>query len=349
MKSISYRHAMTVAISVYIAFMLQYIYSFSSEYWLVLSAFFVSQTTRGTPFKQGMLIFLVMVAAIIVSGLLSMNIKSFAIFYLVLSIIFMGNSYWAFMARPQSSKAYFITMLFAITVLIAAYSPRVSVDMMSNRIFDTAIGALIAILCRMLISPMKWDVEFSEGIRPILDALQEYAGSMPDDKTRVEKRLQVESALLQMYPSWIYEAGFNRGLRSGFRFFLIHVEQVAEVLFSMEDILSRGEDNNVMQDFKHIIEPAMQKNQELLSMLSGYFMKGCMSDHDSDFTSDIMELEKAVQRIMPESIEFLVVSRTALLLAAWVQDVKDMRQLLLKLVMALPVKDDVVLLQEKSA
>lgn len=329
--------------------MIQYVYTFSSEYWMVLSAFLVSQTTCGTPLRQGMIIFLNMAAAIIVSSLLVMSVNHAGILYFLCAIIFMTYSYWVFMNRPQSSKMYFISLLFAISFLIASFSPNASFDMMSGRIFDAGIGAFIGLSCGTLIFSVKWDAEFSSGILPILTAMHEYAGAIVDDRNIAEKRQRVENALLTMYPSWIYETGFNRGLRSGFRFFLIHVERVSEVLFSMDDIRARGLDRQLMRTLQTSIENVMDRNQELLSILSAYFMQGKITPTRSDFTSDIAELEKAVHRAMPDNISILSASPMFLLVTAFVRDIKDLRGLLLQLVAALPVKDGVQAFQEIKA
>lgn len=345
-KSFSFRQVISIAVPVYMAFMFQYIYTFSSEYWMVLAAFLVSQTTCGTPLRQGMMIFLNMAAAIIISSLLVMSIHHAGVIYFLVSILFMSCSYWAFMNRPQSSKMYFISLLFAISLLIATFSPNVTFDMMTGRIFDAAIGALIAMLCSVLIFSTKWDVEFSSGILPILTAMNEYACAITSDKNITEKRQQVEHALLTLYPSWIYETGFNRGLRSGFRFFLIHVERVSEVLFSMDDIRARGLDRGLMRELQASIDNVMRKNQELLTILSEYFMQVKISNTNSDFTSDITEFEKAVQRALPDNMSILSVSPMFLQITAFVRDIKDLRGLLLQLVAALPVKDGVTVFQE---
>lgn len=324
-KLYSFRRSFSVGIAVFIAFMLGYIYSFSNEFWIVLSAFLVSQTTRGTPFRQGMIIFLVMVIALMASSLVLL-LKSYNAIYILISILFMGSSYFAFLERPQSSKTWLMIILFGVTLLLATFSPGSEMSLLQDRIFDIAMGAFIGLLCRFVVFPVKWDVEFSEGILPTLTALSEFSRDFS-----AEKRQQVEDALQNMYPSWIYETGFNRGLRSGFRFFLVNVERVAEILFSMDSLHARGLDEKLLQPLQEDIDIVMQKNQELLMLLIEYFNEGKLSQTNSDFSSDLVDLENAVHRVIPDNMEALIVSEKYLLMTAYIRDVRDLRGLLLSL------------------
>lgn len=339
LKTFAKRHALSVALAVCIAFMMDYVFSFSHECWIVLSAFLVSQTTKGTPFKQGMLIFLAIVAAIVVAAILHEIISWSWIIDIMVSIIFMGSSYYAYYNRPLSSKTYFVIMIFAMTLLISLYSQVNTLDEISYHVFDAALGTFIGIACRFLVFPVQMDVEFSEGIMPTISALSEYSQILTEEKhdkqAMAAKRLQLENALLYLYPSWIYETGFNRGLRAGFRYFVINVEKVAEVFFAMDDIISRGIDHALWENLHASIEKAMEKNQELLAILSEHFTSGIVADTKSDFTSDVVELEAEVQRVIPDSIEMLVISPRLLLMTSFIREMKDLRELLLQLVMAI--------------
>jgi hypothetical protein len=331
--------------------MVNYIYYFSYEYWIVLSAFLVCVTSRGTPFKQGMIILMTMVIAMATSFFLRVFIKQSDLIFLVFAILFMGSNYLTFINRPLSRKRVFVTMVFAITLLIATLpvTSADSLDFFRGRVFDAVIGAFIAMICRLLLLPSKLDVEFSKGVLPILHSLSEYSQALTDNladsvkDNLAEKRLKVESALLEMYPSWIYETGFNRGLRSGFRFFLVNVERMTESYFSMDDLEARGLDARMLRELHGQIVNVMNHHHELLSILIEYFQRKTIRSTLSDFTSDMADLEKAVHNVMPDNIEVLAVSPQFLAIAAFVRDMKDLRGLLLQLVMALPVEKEGVL------
>lgn len=343
--SLTCKHGYSVAIIVSIAFMVNYIHSFSNEYWLVLAAFFVSETTRGTPFKQGMLILLTMLTAMTIAFVLHFYILQPPIIYGVLTVLFMGGSYAMFLNRPQPKSVCLIGLVFAVTLLTAIYANLFSLEYLQASVFDVMVGALIAIMCKSLFFPARWNVEFSQGILPILDNVKNYLDAIQNELSGsvsniVASRLAVENALLNMYPSWIYETGFNRGLRSGFRFFLVTTERAIEIFFSMDDLLTRGLDVSLLQSVRDDIATAMQKDKELLTILIDYFRQGKVNDTASDFTTDIAELEKAVHAIVPNSLETLALSPDYLGMTAFLRDMKDLRGLLLQLVMALPVESN---------
>lgn len=346
-KGFTLHHALAASLGVFSAFIINYYYSFSNEYWIVLAAFLVCQTTRGTPVKQAMIIFLTMIAALIISSLLLMGINNHSVIYIFLTLLFIVSTYLNFIYRSPSNKWVFLAILFSVVVLIATLSPVMSPEFMQNRLMDVVIGAFIGMICSFIIAPVKLEYEFSKGVIPILNCFNEYSQALTDallarvsDKDDISSiRIRIENALQEnpdKYPVWVYEVGFNRGLRSGFRFFLVNIERIAEVYFSMDCLMSRGMDSLILKELNGTIENVMQKNQELLSILIGYFQQKKIEYTQSDFTSDIIELEKALHRIVPDNIEVLDISPNFLLITAFIRDMKDLRGLLLQLVMALP-------------
>lgn len=346
-KIFAFRHAFSVSLAVAIAFLGSHYYGFSHEYWMVLTAFLVSQTTRGTPVKQGVSIFITIMAAIIASSFLIMYVKNPHWLYATVSVVAVASSGLAFIKRPQSNKAFFTIILFSTVLLIATLSPVQSLEFMQNRMMDAALGGLIGIICTLYVFPVRLDVEFSEGIIPVLQSLHEYSQALTESlldadsdlKNVVEKRINLENSLQAhrgIYPGWVYEVGFNRGLRSGFRFFLVNVERITEIYFSMDALISRKMDLSLLNSLYRDLENAMQKNQELITILTEYFHHNKITGSESDFTTDIKELEKALHRVVPDNIEALDVSPGYLLITAFVREMRDLRGLLLQLVMALP-------------
>lgn len=340
-------HALAIGLAVFSAFIVNHYFSFSHEIYMVISAFFVCQTTRGTPVKQAMIIFLIMVAALTASSLLLINIRNYQVIYVLLAVLFIASAYLSFIYRPQSNKLLFLTLLFSMVVLISTLSPIMSAEFMQNRLMDVVIGAFIGVACAFIVAPVNLERELSEGILPVLSCLSEYTQSLSETLLAPQNykantslvREKVERALqgnLGVYPVWVYEAGFNRGLRYGFRFFLINVERVTEIYFSMDYLISRGMDGLIMQGLYANINNVMQKNQELLSILTEYFKYKKIEYTQSDFTSDMAELEKNLHQIVPDNLEALDISPQFLLVTAFIRDLKDLRGLLLQLVMALP-------------
>lgn len=74
LNSFTFRHCSCVVFATLLALLITHYFSYSGEYWLVLSAFLVSQTTRGTPLRQGLIYFLLITSTIIgFTGVLYFN------------------------------------------------------------------------------------------------------------------------------------------------------------------------------------------------------------------------------------------------------------------------------------
>ncbi|MBX3708292.1 MAG: FUSC family protein [Gammaproteobacteria bacterium] len=346
-KNFSFQHALNVGLAVFVACIAQYYVSFSEEYWIVLTAFFVSQTTRGTPVRQGMIFLLIIMAAIFAASILRNYVVFPAWIYLVLAGLFITSGYVTFIHRPLPNQLYFSAILFSVVLLIATLSPVKTVEYTQNRMTDVLIGAFIGLLFTFLVLPVRAAKEFSEGVTPTLYLLNNYISvlceifqsNLTEQQDCLDKKValqQVLQAPKNAYPEWVYEAGFNRRLRSGFRFFLINLERVTEILFSIDYILSREIDKLVLDALSESLVNAMLKNQELLTILLEYFATNQIKDTKSNFTSDISELEKSLHRLVPNHLELLSISDQNILVTALVRDVRDMRELLLQLVMSLP-------------
>ncbi len=403
LTSYSFKHALCIGLTVLLAVIVSHYVAFSQSYWIFLVAFLVSQTTRGTPFRQGMIFFILILFAMFFSSALVMNIKQRMLIDVVVVTIFILFSTISFINRPQSVKTFFLLMFFPIVLLISTFSLQQTPQLISQYVIDAAIGAAIGILMGQCVFPIKLGKEFSEGLRPVLRALFDYAQAWIDGfqgKMNInliaDKKIQIEKASFETsfetaqkarllrtngascrpekrtvrpeearflrrlkgrlegrlfrangfkhllgayqgtYPEWVYEVGFNPGLRSGYRFFLINLERIIEVFFSMDYLLSQHINIVLLENMSDHLALAMQKNQELLGILIEYFENKKIKNTQSDFTSDVAELEKALHRIVPDNLELLDTSPNYILLTALVRDFRDLRGLLLQLVMSLP-------------
>lgn len=290
------RHALSIGLAVVVAVFVNHYFSYSKEGWMILTAFLLNQTTRGTPLKQG-------------------------------------------------------SVYFVIIILIALMWPNYDPDLVRDRMLDIFIGAVIGVIFGQLLFPVRLYAEFSLGVLPVLEALMDYSKMFThhflqhsNNRLLVEKKWEIEAALSTrrgMYPEWVYEIGFNPGLRSGYRYFLINLENVTEIFFSMSYFSSLGLDASLLADLSQYLTQVMQKNEELLQVLMNYFDENKLKRllPDSDFTSDISELEEALNQLLPGSLDLLETSSDYLILTGLVRDLKDLRGLLLQLVMSLPAAE----------
>jgi hypothetical protein len=334
LKLFALRHALSVATAVLIGCLVNYYFSFSGEYWIVLAAFLASQTTRGTPLRQGLIDSLSMISAIVISSLLLLFIPWVQAIYVMLAILFVVLGYIITTNQLQPNKKWYVAILFFIIFMLSVLSPSMSSQLMKNRLVDIVIGSVIGILSKQVIFPIRLSQEFRVGILPMLKKM------LVDAQAFAENRMQQEKQLVDftgLFPEWVYESGFNPGLRSGFRYFLVYMERIADLFLSMSSLLSQPIDENLLLQINGDIVDAMQKNSELIEILIAFFEGKKVNQPPSDLTSDIKQLEATLQRITPASLELLEMMPECMTLTALVRDIKDMRALLLQLVMSLPL------------
>lgn len=356
LQSYPIRHAISVGVAVFLAAWVSFYFAYADAVWLVLSAYLVSQTTRGTPLRQGMVLFLLMIIALVMTYFLSSYIPQ-QLMNVIAILTFIVFAYLIFLQPPQQNKGLLFAIFFPLIFLIAIYLAPFPPFVLREKLIAVIVGALIGIVCGQLIFPVHFANEFRSSIIPILDILIEYSKVLTEGflrHARDNKKLSAEEeqAILKQenalevalqvgrgnYPEWVYEVGFNPGLRSGFRFFLINLERATELFFSMSYLVTRDADVTLIQNLAAPITITMQKNQELLNILIEYFKHGKLIDTQSDFTSDIAELEKVTRTVVPGTLELLDISPYYLILIAFTRDIRDLRNILLQLVIALPGK-----------
>src|SRR5262249_47033043 len=120
------------------------------------------------------------------------------------------------------------------------------------------------------------------------------------------------------------------------RYFLIHLEKVTELFFSMQYLAFKQIDPLLLNNLKEPMGLVVSKNQELLEYLILYFENKKYTESTSDFTRDMTDLESALQRILPGHFELMELSPDYIRLTTLVKDLKDIRELLLQLVMTIP-------------
>lgn len=343
------RQALSAGLTVAVASLVSIYFVYSYDYWIILSCFFVIQTTRGTPLKQSFNTLLVIIMALLFSSLL-IYIHEFALVAGILTVIFVFVSYLLYSSRPVSFTVFYSGIVFLFVTLLGTLEPIQPPYFVHTRIADAVIGGVIGILCMALtyVQPAK---AFKQDLIPLLKLLSAYPQALTNnflehknEKECIETKLAIERVLQcdnSTYPEWAYEVGFNPSLRSGFRFFLITIERIIELCFSMNYLASLKinlftHPNQHTKILAEGIFHAMHKNQELIAILLHYFVHNKLRQFASDFTSDISTLENALRQVVPHRIELLDIESDYMTVTAFVRDIKDMRRLLLELIMALP-------------
>ena len=336
-KKYEYRRALSATFAVMLAWYLQPWISFEQDGWMPLAALLMSQSTQGSPVRQGLSSVLSLFAGVLLASMVAMY---FSMNVMIASTvcIFMFAGYLLWMLRPLTSPGFNLVMCFAMAYLLAAFMPIDSMMQIKYRCADVVMGGVIGIASQLFIFPVRVGREFSGSLQPLLMEMSLYLRAYSEfdpSRWREEKDKQL-SRLIQTqtkyYPEWVYELGFNPGLRAGFRFFLIHLERVIDMIQAF-DYLSI---ETLPSEFHDALKSVVNVNADLVDLLSQALVKGAKSMTLGEMKKDVEALNEISQKIMPGNFEILMHDEEAVSVLSLTRLAKDMRQVLLTLLLAVP-------------
>ena len=208
---------------------------------------------------------------------------------------------------------------------------------------DAIFGGLIGIAARVLFFIDALAGDFRQRIVVVLRAYSDYLGAIgnlllrePDAAAVCErKKVKVENILLAKFPDWVYQHGFNPVMQQGHRHFLVRVEKLGETLFAMNFAARQPIDADLIEDFREPILQAIAGAKEIMAAMITRLLTEKFEKPVTDLVSEIIELEKTFRLIIDIPYELLDSSKNALVLSAFIYDLKDLRMNLIKIAEAL--------------
>ncbi len=330
-----WRAGISLLLTIVVVLLINYFMVGREEVWLLVPLIITALNTRGKPFRQGALYVGTMVAAIALAGFLTLN-KSMGMYVAIpITFFIVGN--------VAGTLTYYFLLMLIIAVIVHAPTWV----LIQDRMINVGFGSLIGYLAGQIILPVNIAAQFRAGLQPMLRSLLDYLNVIasrikhyydPDGNMNVvTSRIElILSGGKEAYPEWVYAAGFNPALRAGFRFFLMRVERLMELLMSLNCIMDRINYHYIPEKAAHAIDQSMQKNAVLLDYVLNYIKSGkTLSVLDGDDEKDIRQLEVDVAAILPESIESLDLFQDYIEVAALVYAVRDFRKTILQVVLAI--------------
>lgn len=344
-KSYLQRRVMAVGLAVLLAFIWCQISPYVDGIWAVVAAVLVCQTSQSAPLRQGISVFLVMIVAVNLINLCSIFLPDWVQYQLLAAAFVICGSY-SLAVRNQHRRATFYLLLFLITAM-SAIQLFGETENIRDISINIAIGSLIGIVIPNILFPVKQIDEFKRGIVSNLRALADMTQLLAEwfwlecstgdvhalKKIDLVRIMRIE---ISAYPEWVYDVGFNPGLRAGFRTFLINLERIATLIFSIEYFIAKDEGKLIGEELADALVIVLRGNQRLLTLLADYFSTGKLTDDKPNYEMDVNALENIMKNYVPDSLELLDVDDSYVRVVTIVRDVKDMRDVLLTLLLSLP-------------
>lgn len=344
-----WRHTLRCAVVVTVAGTAGYVFDAANVVWIVIGALIVLQTSRGTPARQGLHALFAAVAGTAAGFLLSRYVTQLEWFLLIVAVITLVQTVILMMRQPESYLVMLQWLLPPLVIITAAGWPAGDEMVLAHRVMMMIAGGALGIISSLLLLPVMPYWEFRMGLCPILKALIRYSSELEkfmhdrNSENQLEKRLhKIENVLCARrneYPEWVFETGFNRNLRSSFRYVLVQLERVTEAFFSLDFHARQKMDAELFAEVAPQLAVVISKNIALLNIIREFFAGEAITQTSENFTHDITEVQQSLRNSLPASVELLDMSPDYINIAALARDVIDIRELLLQILTGLPIDD----------
>jgi uncharacterized membrane protein YccC len=338
------RRALSMAIGVFAAVLIDHFYSVTREFWVPMIAFLVIYMTVHLNLRQMLERVLMIFFTVACASWLCRSINQQVIIDVMVVLVFIVG-YGLHANSLARGNAISIPLLVAIVVLMMLI-PFPSSMLLYARMHDVVLGGIVGLAASLLVFPGRPDVDFRKGVIPVLQAYREYLVAIidllfrePDAeknakamKVRVEQVLQVQQAF---FPDWVYDTGFNPELQQGHRHFLIKIEQLGQVLFALHQIARHAIDVTLLEEFREPILHYVAQTERLMALFVARLNLQKVDEPVSDYTEEIAVLEKTYRKVIQVPLELLDTSQDFIDLAAFIHDLKDIQKILIKIAEAL--------------
>lgn len=315
------------AFGVFIAIIVSYFYAFSEKYWMVLAAIIVMQTVVSIPVRQGIQQLLIFLLIVVVGTYVNQSVSPMQCLILGIVIICLATVF--------EIRAWYFSILFFVALMSVPKGPEI----LQARVNDIGIGGAIGILTHLFIFPVRTDVEFRNSVMPFLTLYPRYLSSISDyilkksgaeqqallEKIRLEKMLQTQA------PDWVYQAGLSLTLQPGHRHFLIMIERMSEILFSLHHIARHNFPAEIVQAFEKPLSQFVSEANAILMAMSAVFCMNKLDQAVSDLGEEWASIERTIRDLIPPTFEITDHEPNYFLLITLLENLKDLRQTLINL------------------
>jgi hypothetical protein len=328
------RRAFGAAFIIFIAVYLSHQFSLAEEFWVTTTAMLVMQTAVGLTARQSLQRFIVI--------LLSLLIASFFVYYLsnetILSwvaILFFTFCVYFSLANKLNRSQVNIPLMIGIIVLVAMIIPFPSFNLLKLRIIDVVTGGVLGLLGSLLIFPVRADVEFRREAVPLLNAVSDYLSAIiyylydhSLEKELTNKKINLEEAW-ENFPDWVYETGFTSVLQQGHRHFLVRIEEIRQILFTLNHLARYEYDQELLKKFRGSMQSYEAQMKKVIQHIITVLRSGKPTETVEDLSDTFEKIEKKFRTLMPYSLEILEINPDYVYLANFIFELKQLGEMIM--------------------
>lgn len=274
---------------------------------------------------------------------------------IALSVAFIVNQYYSFSSQWWLPLATFFVMLtytgsaiyqgilwyvcFLIVIWIVSYLFGAT-ELIQVRSYDVTLGALIGIMTNVLIFPDRVDVSFRQSVSFIMKYYISYLRAIvhllltQQQQAAETEKILLEKAL-QRLPTWVYETGFDFTLQKGYRYFVMKISEVSEILFSIHHLARYPFPNELLEVIKIPLLESLKKIEQFFESLIQVLNLKNVIGETFDFYQDIEMMESHFKKKVPLNLDIIDVSKEYVYLIEFIYNMRELHAILIKMAEAL--------------
>jgi len=324
-----YRSAIRAAVVIFISVYVSRIYSFAEEFWITISAMLVLQTAVGLTMRQGLQRFVLITLIVFLASYTVLAIKNNYIITAA-AVIFLAIAFYYSLTAIRLRPQFTLLLMMAIVILIVFIIPPMRMYETHFRTLDVTVGGLIGLVGSMVIFPVHADTEFRKEVVPLLQSLGEYFQAIIDylyGQRKIDNLINKKNQLTkawQGFPDWVYETGFIPRFQAGHRHFLVRIEQIRQILFVLNYLVTYHYDQEVLQLLKQHFDDYAGHVQKLLHSITTVLSLQQLAEGADDLADSFNRLEITFKEVAPYSLETLDLNTGSLHLANFIHELREL-------------------------
>jgi hypothetical protein len=345
LEGILTRRALSTGIAIFCAVYVDAYYSMLHQSWVSMTTILILQMTIRLNFQHEVQRFAVILLSVLAGTLVVLYIHpQVAAITFIFIVFIMGCAIHNYYPPHISgfSPALMVAVVFMLMLM-----PFVNVDdVLFARLHDVVLGGFIGIAGGLLVLPGRPDVDFRNGLLPILKGYQNYFTAIMDMVSKTagaEQAALTSKALIESsfggnevyFPDWVYKRGFTASLREGHRHFLLRVEELGEILFAMNYHARFNFEADTLSVLHDPLQRCANDINQLLDELITVLEKTKLTAASSELAEDIVILENIFQDKLALPFELLETSKEQMHMLGIIYGLKDFQRVLAALEEAL--------------
>jgi|GEM_PF-3351717 len=225
----------------------------------------------------------------------------------------------------------------SVVILLVLCMPFFPENWLYFRALDIMIGGAIGWAASLFILPVRIDDEFRKNTVPLLQACSSYLSVIVTyvfDRSFEKEVLDKKNNLEEIwgdFPSWVFEAGFSANLQQGHRHFLVRLEQIRQILFTLNHLARYNYEEEILLQLETPMKRYVAQITQLFDAISTVLVLQKLAEGVDDISVSFELLEATFKKVIPYSVESLDIGSDYICLAHLIEELRELGNLLIVL------------------